>query len=119
MNSLIEEIFKNFKIGRKKIPINFLRYDGKSDTYITYMETNKSDSLNGDDELIGYVDYYDFDIYSKGNYFDILKKVKELMKTNNFRWEPEMDSPDMYEDETGFYHKTVCFSYLKNEEEEI
>ena len=112
MNKTIEKILKNFKVGNKKIPVSFLKYDGSSDSYITYMETDKGDVLNGDDEILGYVDYYDFDVYSKGNYLDIIKKLKEIMKANNFRWEPEMDSTDMYENDTGFYHKTICFSYL-------
>lgn len=118
MNSLIEEIFKNFKVGKKKIPVSFLRYEGKADTYITYMETDKENSYSGDDEIIGYVDYYDFDIYSKGNYLDILKELKKILKANGFYWEPSQDSQDMYENDTGYYHKTVCFSYMRNEEEE-
>ncbi len=113
MNEEIEKIFKDFKVNKKKIPVNFLRYDGKENAYITYIETNKSDSYSGDDEILGYIDYYDFDIYSKENYLDILKELKGLMKLNGFIWQPTKDSQDLYEDDTGFYHKTVCFAKEK------
>ena len=47
MNSLIETIFQNFIVDDKKIPVSFMRYNGKSTTYITYM-------------------YYDSDGYYRG-----------------------------------------------------
>lgn len=110
MNSTIKTIFQNFKVNGVSIPVEFLRYDGHENTFITFMETDKDNSFSGDDELLGYVSYYDFDIYSKGNYLNIVEKVKELMKANGFMWEPSRDSADMYETDTGFYHKTICFA---------
>ena len=77
MNELIEQIFQDFKVNDVSIPVSFLRYGGKSTTYITYMEWDKSNSYSGDDEILGYVSYYDFDIYSKGNYLAIVEAVKD------------------------------------------
>lgn len=105
MNELIERIFSNFSV-----PVSFMRYDGKATTYITYQQTDIDTTLSADDELINYLDYYDFDIYSKGNYFSIIESVKQVMKANGFRWQPTRSSGDMYEDDTGYYHKTLCFS---------
>lgn len=113
MNSLIEEVFKNFKVDNKAIPVAFLIYTGKDTTYVTYSETEKDNSFSGDDELLGYIDYYDFDIYSKGNYFKVMEKVKQVLKSNGFEWLPSRDSGDMYEADTGYYHKTLCFAYYK------
>ena len=59
MNSLIETIFKNFKVNGQSIPVSFLRYNGKSTTYITYQLIDMDNSFSGDDEILGYVDYYD------------------------------------------------------------
>lgn len=118
MNKLIEKIFKNFKVNNKDIPVCFLEYDGQNDTYITYMETHKDNIFNADDEIIGYVDYYDFDIYSKKNYLGVLKELKKILKANGFSWEPENDSSDLFETDTKFHHKTVCFSYIINNKEE-
>lgn len=110
MNSTIKTIFNNFSVNGVPIPVEFLRYDGHENTFITFMETDKDNSYSGDDELLGYVSYYDFDIYSKGNYLNIVEEVKKLMKANGFMWEPSRDSADMYETDTGFFHKTICFA---------
>ncbi len=109
-NTLIEQIFNNFAVDGITIPVAFLRYNGKKTTYITYQQTNSNDPFSGDDELLNYVDFYDFDIYSKGNYIEIIEAVKTILKDNGFRWQPERSSGDMYEDDTGYYHKTLSFS---------
>ena len=36
INPLIESAFKDFEINKKRIPIAFLSYTGKADTYLTY-----------------------------------------------------------------------------------
>ena len=105
MNELIEQIFNNFIV-----PVSFLRYDGKATAYVTYQQTDIGNTLSGDNELLNYVDYYDFDIYSKGNYFPIIEGVKEILINNGFVWQPSRDSGDRYEDDTGYYHKTLCFA---------
>ena len=73
-------------------------------------------TLSGDDEIIGYIDYYDFDIYSKSNYFKIVRELKNKLKTNGFMWQPSMSSGDMFEDDTGYFHKTLCFAIERMEE---
>lgn len=105
MNELIERIFNNFIV-----PVSFLRYDGDATAYVTYQQTDIDNTLSADNDLLNYVDYYDFDIYSKGNYFPIIEGVKTILKDNGFRWQPTRDSADLYEDDTGYYHKTLCFS---------
>ena len=110
MNSLIEEIFKNFQVDGVTVPVSFLRYTGKSTTYVTYMETDNDTSFSGDDELLNYVSYYDFDIYSRGNYLKVVEGVKQKLKENGFVWQPSRTSEDMYEDDTGYYHKTLSFA---------
>ena len=115
MNELIESILSNFTVDGVEIPVKFLFYQGHGEPYITYMQTDADNSLSGDDDLIGYVDFYDFDIYSKGNYFPIIERVKELLKENEFVWQPSRSSGDMYEVETGYYHKTLCFAILREE----
>lgn len=115
MNKLIERILSNFKV-----PVEFLRYDGNQDTYITYMETSKDDSFSADNEMLAYVSYYDFDIYSKKNYLSVIEDLKKILINNGFIYEPSRDSSDMFEDDTGYYHKTLCFAipvYLIEREE--
>lgn len=105
MNELIERIFNNFIV-----PVAFLRYDGDATAYVTYQQTDVENVLSADNEIINYVDYYDFDIYSKGNYFQIIEGIKSILIDNGFMWQPSRDSGDMYEDDTGYYHKTLCFA---------
>lgn len=115
MNNELQTIFANFTVERKSIPVSFLRYTGKETTYITYQEIQDDTSFSADDELQAYVTYYDFDIYSKGNYLNIIESVKEILKANGWRYQPSMTSQDLYEDDTGYYHKTLCFAKIKEE----
>lgn len=110
MNELIELIYKDFKVDNKLIPVSFLKYIGSEETYIIYHNLNIDGILCCDDEVLGYVDYYDFDIYSKSNYLNIIKEIKKIMKENGFMWIPSMSSEDLKEDDTGYYHKTLCFA---------
>ena len=116
MNELIESIFANFTVDGVAIPVSFMFYEGHGEPYVVYMQQDADRSLSGDDELIGYVDYYDFDVYSKGNYLNIIESLKAILKANNFVWQPSRSSMDMFETDTGYYHKTLNFAILKEEE---
>ena len=118
MNNLIKKIFTDFKVDDVLIPVKFIQYDGNSTTYITYQNISIDNVLSADDDILGYIDYYDFDIYSKGDYFKIIKELKKVLKSNGFTWQPSMSSEDMYEDDTGYFHKTLCFSIDRIESEE-
>lgn len=115
MNNELQTIFANFTVNGNVIPVSFMRYTGKSLTYITYQEIQDDTSFSADDELQAYVTYYDFDIYSKSNYLNIIESVKEILEANGWRWQPSMTSQDLYEDDTGYYHKTLCFAKIKEE----
>lgn len=115
MNELIERIFTNFSVDGVQIPVKFLYYVGHGEPYIIYGQTDADNSISGDDDLIGYVDYYDFDIYSKGNYINIVESVKNLLKQNNWVWQPSRSSADLYETDTGYYHKTLNFAYMRED----
>lgn len=115
MNELIETIFANFTVDDVTIPVSYMFYEGHGEPYVVYMQQDADGSLSGDDDLIGYVDYYDFDVYSKGNYFKIVEEIKKILKNNGFVWQVSRSSADMYETETGYYHKTLNFAILKEE----
>lgn len=115
MNELIETILANFTVDKEVIPVSYMYYEGHGEPYVVYMQQDADNSLSGDDELIGYVDYYDFDVYAKGNYFRIIERLKEILKANGFVWQVSRSSQDMYETDTGYYHKTMNFAYLKEE----
>lgn len=115
MNELIESILAGFAVDDVEIPVAYMFYEGHGEPYVVYMQQDADGSLSGDDDLIGYVDYYDFDVYAKGNYLNIVKALKAVLKENGFVWQPSRSSSDMYETDTGYYHKTLNFAYLKEE----
>lgn len=110
INELIETIFDGFKVNGVDIPVKFLRYNGTATTYVTYMQAHANDSLSADDQLLNWMEYYDFDVYSKGDYTDVLEAIKQMLEENGFRWRPSWSSSDMFEDDTGYYHKTLNFA---------
>lgn len=115
VNALIETIFTGFTVDKVTIPVKYLHYEGHGEPYVTYTQIDATNSISGDDDLIGYVDYYDFDVYSKGNYYTIVEQIKSLLKQNGFVWQPSRSSAEMYETETGYYHKTLNFAYMREE----
>ena len=115
MNELIESILSNFTVDGVQIPVSFMFYEGHGEPYVVYMGQDKNNSLSGDDELIGYVDYYDFDVYSRGNFLNIIESLKNVLESNGFVWQPSRSSQDFFETDTGYYHKTLNFGFLKEE----
>lgn len=115
MNELIKSIFTNFAVDGVSIPVKFLFYQGHGEPYVTYSEVDVDGSFSGDDDILGYVIYYDFDIYSKGNYNKIIESIKSILKANGFVWQPSKSSADLYDVDTGYYHKTLCFAIPKEE----
>jgi hypothetical protein len=107
-NAEIENILKGSNgLG---VPISYMFYDGNADTYVTYMQMDKNGALFGDDAIEGCVVYYDFDIYSKSNYLTVANKLINLMIAAGWTYQPSRDSPDLYERDTKFYHKTICLA---------
>lgn len=115
MNELIKNIFTDFEVDGVPIPVKFLYYYGHGEPYVIYQKESLASGLLADDELQNYVEYYDFDVYSTGNYKNIVESVKNKLTQNNFLWEPTRSSGDLYDADTGYYHITLNFSYLRGE----
>lgn len=107
MEQEVKSIFNNFKIDNKSIPVEHLRYKGKSKTFVTWTLISELPSLSANDESLYSVVQVDIDIFSDGNYLDIVKEVKKIMKNNEWLWVE--DSSEMYEEDTELYHKTITF----------
>lgn len=107
MNKELKTIFTDFKVKDKKVPVEHLRYKGKSKTFVTWTILSEVPSLNGDDDYLYSVVEVDIDIFSDGNYLDIMEEVKKIMKINGWSWVE--DSEEMYEEDTELYHRTVTF----------
>lgn len=106
MNEELKSILK-INVRDKEIPVNHLIYKGKEKTYITWAIISEAPSLSGDDEDLYSVTSVDIHIYSDGNYLDIVKEIKKIMKKNDWVWVE--DSQELYEYETDLYHKVITF----------
>lgn len=93
-----------------KIPYGFMFYEGNADTYITYGQQDKDDALAGDDKIVNFVIYYDFDIYSKGDYTGVISSLIETFENAGWTYQPSRESPDLYERDTKLFHRTICLA---------
>ena len=108
MNEEIKSILgNNIKVNDENIPVEHLRYTGKSKTYVTWTLLPERPSLSANDEDLYSVVQVDIDIFSDGNYLDIMDQVKKIMKSSEWLWVE--DSPEMYEEDTELYHRTITF----------
>ena len=103
-------------MGGKAIPVKFLHYEGHGEPYVVYQQVDADGSLSGDDGLLAYIDYYDFDIYSRGNYFPIVQAVRERLEDNGFVFQPSRSGGDMWEPDTQFHHKNLNFAIFRTGE---
>lgn len=110
MNEEIETLFAGFKVNDQDIPVEFMFYEGHGEPYVTYRQYDNDASYSADDELQGYVTFYDFDVYGTGNIQPIINSVKALLKGAGWTWQPGRDGPDMFDKDTEYFHKTVCFA---------
>ncbi len=97
------------------IPVSHIDYSGTNDEYVTWQVLTGKPELFANDLILISVYQIDIDVYSKKNYLDIVKKIKKLMKDNDFVWVD--DSPEQYERDTEFYHLTMTFEKERMEEE--
>lgn len=113
-NAEIEQIFNGFLVDNKAVDVAYLFYDKHAERYIVYSQVDATNSYSGDDDILGVVAVYDFDVYvkanSKPNMYQIAQALKELLKANDWTWQANRDGPDLYDVDTGYYHKTICFA---------
>ncbi len=112
-NQDIESLFNYFTVNGEEIPVYFAYYDGDATKYVTYAENYKDNSFSADDELQGFVSYYDFDIYVKrgnGSYFPIIDAINDILIADGWTRQLTKESADLYEHDTGYFHKTICFA---------
>ena len=112
MNDEIERIFDNFTVDNQVIPVEFMDYKGSEETYIVYFSDGENGTFYGDDKVLASENTYDFNIYTKGNYLNILKEVKRKLYDNGWNWDE--DSEDLYEEDTHFFHKVTTWSKERN-----
>lgn len=113
MNAELKKIFGDaIRVGGVSVPVAHLKYKGKATTYVVWTITADDPALSADDEPIYSIVSVDVDVYSKGNYLNVITEIKKIMKENEWVWVG--DSVEMYEDDTELYHKTISFEKERN-----
>ena len=113
MNEELKSIFGDaIEVDGAFFPVAHLRYKGKETTYGTWTITGENPALSADDSPLYSVVTVDVDVFSKGNYLALVTEIKQLMKQHDWVWTG--DSPEMYEEETELYHKTISFEKERN-----
>lgn len=108
MNEEIKLILgENLIIGDKEIPVTHIKYTGTSKIFVTWIITGEDPALSANDEDLCSICSVDVDVFSDGNYLDIIKEIKKKFKENEWIWVG--DSEEMYEEDTKLYHKTISF----------
>lgn len=108
MNEELKLIFgEKLDISGEQIPVAHLRYKGSSKKFVTWTITGEAPALSANDEDLCSICSVDVDVFSSGNYLDIVKEIKQKMKNNEWVWVE--DSEEMYEEDTELYHKTCSF----------
>jgi hypothetical protein len=105
IRSIIVEALKPLNV-----PVTFQKYSGKADTYITFHEYFETGEEYEDDEETLTAHYVQIDIWSKNDYEELVKKVKEKLTKIGFK---RINEVDLYEEDTKIYHKGLKFYYLE------
>jgi hypothetical protein len=113
MNEEIKTLLcDNIVIDNKVIPVAHLTYKGSSRKFITWAMLEENVGLSANDEVLYSVCSVDIDVFSDGNYLGMVNQIKKIMKNADWVWTG--DSPEMYETDTGLYHKTISFEKERN-----
>lgn len=94
------------------VPVTFQTYSGKSDPYITFFTYLDKPEQHADDQEIATGYYVQLDIWTKGDYTELVKTVHDRMKRAGFR---KINFYDLYEKDTTVYHKVMRYVFEREE----
>ena len=78
--------------------------------YIIVTEYNQQGILHSDDEEVVTSHSIQISLFSKLNYVETSKQIKDLLKEIGFTRTNEYE---LYEDNTGYYHKIIRLNYTQ------
>jgi hypothetical protein len=107
INPILELAFRDFEVDGVKIPISFMKYTGKADSFLTYYTWSEVPEIFADDVNHAEAVFSTIDVFSKKNYKKIVEEVKKTLYQNGFTWTD--NGSEMYEEDTKFYHVPMNF----------
>lgn len=93
------------------VPVSFQKYTGSAPTYITFFCYNQQGEEWAENREIATGFYVQVDVWSESDYTSLVDNVKTAMEEAGFI---RKTAQDLYEDDTGIYHKAMRFSYVQN-----
>jgi len=108
--STIKTALTPLNIPVKRLGLSKEDTDKNYQQYIIVTEYNQQGQLYADDEEIVTSHYIQISLFTKLNYVETVKQIKELLKPFGFIRTSEFES---FENQTGYYHKVIRFSYSK------
>jgi len=90
------------------VKVSFQTYTGSDTTYITFYEYNQQGALFADDTEQRTQYSIQVDVWSKGNYKNVIEQVRALMTSAGFIRNSE---GELYENDTKTFHKYFRFYY--------
>lgn len=106
MNSLIMDTLSTLDV-----PVSFLDYKGVLTTYITFMEYMGQGASYSDNKETDTEHLMQINIFSKDNYTDLVKQVKDLLTSVGFTRSYETE---LYENDTFYNHKILRMTINEN-----
>lgn len=98
------------------VPVSFARYNNVADTYIVFLEYNQASRMNADDVEVITKHFFQVDVFSGGNYLQLVNDVRRLMKDAGFG---RMFESETYDDDMKKFRKIMRFNYERYIREEI
>lgn len=90
------------------VPVATANYNSTAETYIVFVEYNGAPRMNADDEVLVSKHFFQVDIFSSGNYLQLVKDVRRLMKGAGFGW---MFESETYDVDMKKFRKIIRFNY--------
>lgn len=92
-------------------PVERLVFTGTAPVFFTYQFVLGADTAFADDESGAEEFLYRIDLYTKGDFFALLRRTKQALKAAGF-YGITVD-PEIYEQDTGYYHVPIEMKYME------
>ena len=93
------------------VPVERLVFTGNASVFFTYQFVLGADTAVADDESGAEEFLYRVDLYTKGDFFALIRRTKQALKAAGF-YGVTVD-PEVYEQDTGYYHVPIEMKYME------
>jgi hypothetical protein len=114
MNSKIKAVLDGIVLAGAPVPNALMYFDGEADTFMVYSPTSERVGLSGDDVPLDLVESWDIDVYSRENYIELSREIKNAMIAAG--WTYRGSSNDTYDEGTKMFHRLLEFEIESDED---